>query len=30
MAIEPGAEFTWRINYEFYTLPHTERKTAGE
>jgi hypothetical protein len=25
MNIEPGAEFTWRINYHFYTLPTSGR-----
>jgi hypothetical protein len=21
--VEPGSEFSWRISYEFYTLPTT-------
>jgi hypothetical protein len=25
MAIEPGSEFTWRIKYEYYTIPKVER-----
>jgi hypothetical protein len=24
MTIEPGHEFTWKVWYEYYTLPHTK------
>ena len=26
MHIEPGKEFTWRISYDFYTLPESGAK----
>jgi hypothetical protein len=24
MSIEPGKEFTWKLNYEYYTLPRAQ------
>ena len=25
LSIEPGKEFTWNLNYEYYTLPRADR-----